>query len=242
VASSLILITVVAVLAAVCGVALESVRGLSRKLVPFGGGMLLGVAAVWILPEMAEFFGWIRAIGWAMAGFGLLWAIDRFIHPVCPACSPGHEHENCTKRLHGFAMPLLVAAGVHAMADGWTLEAAHATAFNEVFAIGIAIHKLPEGIALGVMTRASMRSKIAAIVACAVAEGMTVAGGGFENALAAHLNPYSLYAVLAIAGGSFFYLGGHAVHGELRRSGAAPAFLPALTGVAGSGVLRWFVS
>ena len=50
---------------------------------------------------------------------------------------------------------------------------------------------------------------------------MTLAGGAFESALAPHLNPHSLYALLAIAGGSFLYLGGHAVHGELRRSGPA---------------------
>jgi len=43
-----------------------------------------------------------------------------------------------------------------------------------------------------------------------------------------------------LAGGSFLYLGGHAVHGELRRGGA-PTLVPALTGVAGSSVLRLFV-
>lgn len=205
--------------------------------------MLVGVAAAWILPEMAEFFGWIEALGWIAAGFGVLWVIDRFVHPVCPACSHSHEHENCSTRLHGFATPLLIAAGLHAAADGWSLAASRSAAMlTPALAVGIAFHKLPEGLALGVITRASVRGKAAAILACALAEGMTLAGGGFESALAPHLNSASLHAVLAIAGGSFLYLGGHAVHGELRRSGAAPAFWPALTGVAGSSVLRFFVS
>jgi len=203
----------------------------------------VGVAAAWIVPEMAEFFGWMRALAWTAAGFGLLWVIDRFVHPVCPACSHSHDHDDCTTRLHGFAAPLLIAAALHAAADGWSLAAAKSAAmFSPALAVGIAFHKLPEGLALGVMTRASMRWKLAAILCCAMAEAMTLAGGGFESALAPYLNVHSLHAVLAVAGGSFLYLGGHAVHGELRRSGAAPAFWPALTGVAGSGVLRWFVS
>ena len=202
---------------------MESVRGLSRKMVPFGGGVLLGVAAVWILPEMAELLGWPAAVAWTAAGFALLWIIDRYVHPVCPACSPGHEHDHCTTRLHGFATPLLIAAGLHSAFDGYI--AAGSSLFPAV-TIGIVFHKLPEGIALGVMARASMNRKITAILCCAAAESMTLAGAGLERAVAPHLNPQSLYAVLAIAGGSFLYLGGHAVHGELRRSGPAPAFWP----------------
>jgi zinc transporter ZupT len=239
VASPLFLITIVAVLAAVCGVVLESVRGLSKKLVPFGGGVLLGVAAVWILPEMAVLLGWPAAVAWTASGFALLWIVDRFVHPVCPACSPAHDHDHCATRLHGFATPLLIAAAVHSALDGYV---AAGSSLIPAVSIGIAFHKLPEGIALGVMARASMQSKIAAILWCAAAESMTLAGGAFENALAPHLNPHSLYAVLALAGGSFLYLGGHAIHGELRRSGPAPAVWPARTGVAGSSVLRLFVS
>ena len=74
--------------------------------------------------------------------------------------------------------------------DGWTVMAAHSVAgFGAAFLIGIAFHKLPEGIALGVIARASMSSRLGAIVWCAVAESATLAGGGFETLLAPHLNP-----------------------------------------------------
>jgi zinc transporter ZupT len=199
----------------------------------------LGIAGFWILPEMAGFFGWLAALAWTAGGFALLWIVDRYVHPVCPACSPGHEHDDCATRLHGFATPLLIAAAVHSAFDGYL---AAGNTVVPVLAIGIAFHKLPEGLALGVMARASMNRKWTAILCCAAAESMTLAGGAFQHALAPHLSPESFYAVLAMAGGSFLYLGGHAIHGELRRSGPAPAFLPALTGVAGSSVLRLFVS
>ena len=233
----------IAILAAMAGVLLESVQRLSRRMVPFGGGVLIGVALFWVLPEMADFFRWPGAVAWMAAGFGVLWLIDRFVYPVCPACSHTHEHESCDTRLHGFAAPLLIAASLHAMVDGWSVSAAHSSpAFTGAFAAGIAFHKLPEGIALGVITRASLRSRWMAMFWCAVAEGMTLTGGVVESMLAPYLNSHSLHAVLAIAGGSFLYLGGHAVHGELRRSGPVPAFVPALTGFAGSSVLRLFVS
>lgn len=243
VVSSLLLITIIAILGVAAGVWLESVRTFSRQMVPFGGGVLIGVALFWVLPEMAEFLRWPGAVASLGAGFALLWAIDRFFYPVCPACSHTHEHEGCETRLHGFAVPLLIAAGVHSALDGWTAAAAQSsTRVGSAFLIGIAFHKLPEGVALGVIARASLPTRLAAIGWCALAEAMTLAGGGAEWVLAPHLNVQSLRALLALAGGGFLYLGGHAVHGELRRRGPAPAFVPALTGVAGSSVLRFFVS
>jgi zinc transporter ZupT len=211
-------------------------------MVPFGGGVLIGVALVWIIPEIAELIGWPGAVAWSVAGLAVLAAVDRWVAPVCPACSPGHEHGQCATRLHGFAVPLLIAASLHSALDGWSAVAASdAPAFTRAFAIAITFHKLPEGIALGVIARASMKSKSTALLWCAIAEGMTLAGGAMQAGLAPHLNPYSLYALLAGAAGCFVYLGGHAIHSELRRSGATPAIVPALTGVAGSSVLRLFL-
>lgn len=246
--ASLVLVTLIAILSAAAGVRLESVQALSRRMVPFSGGVLMGVALFWVLPEMAEFFGWAWSIAWIGAGFAALWAIDRFVYPLCPACSGTHAHEHCAEELHGFAGPLLAAAALHSALDGWGLAAAHSSTFNGAsgfggaFVIGIAFHKVPEGIALGAIARAALPSRWAAVAWCAVAQSATLAGGGLETLFASHLNARDLHALLAIAGGSFLYLGGHAVHGEIRRSGAVPAFVPALTGVAGSSVLRLFVS
>jgi hypothetical protein len=48
-----------------------------------------------------------------------------------------------------------------------------------------------------------------------------------------------LHYPLAIAGGCFFYLGFHAVHGEWRRRKSWAAFLPGITGAAGAAALMW---
>jgi hypothetical protein len=55
------------------------------------------------------------------------------------------------------------------------------------------------------------------------------------------LGAEGLHILLDIAAGSFLYLGGHAVHGELQRSGAGRVFVPAVAGMAGSSMLRLFV-
>lgn len=208
-------------------------------MVPFGGGVLVGVAVFWVLPEIARVLHWRGAIAWAAAGFALLFLIDRFVYPVCPACSHTHEHNACETRLHGFAVPLLIASSLHSMLDGW---GAASPGVGSALAFGMTFHKIPEGIALGVMMRASLKSRTSALIWCAIAEGATLIGGGFETLLAPSMGVVTLNAILAMAGGSFLFLGAHAIHGELRRNGAAPAFVPALTGVAGSSVLRFFVS
>jgi zinc and cadmium transporter len=106
------------------------------------------------------------------------------------------------------------------------------------FIAGIAAHKIPEGLALGVIARAAMRSRRAAMFWCGMAQAATLLGAMLEGVLAPYLGPQAMHALLALAGGSFLYLGWHAVHGEFRRRGASSALVPALTGVAGSGLLR----
>jgi zinc transporter ZupT len=157
-----------------------------------------------------------------------------------------HDHGHCETRLHGFAAPLLIAAALHSAIDGWSVMAVNhsagaALSVGAALAVGIGIHKIPEGLALGVITRAAMDSPYTAFLWCAAAESATLAGAAAEPIFAPYLGPTGLYALLALAAGSFLYLGAHAVHGELRRSGPAPALVPALTGVAGSSVLRFFL-
>jgi zinc transporter ZupT len=232
-------ITVLGVACAVAGVWLSSIGHLSRKLVPFGGGTLLGVGLFWVLPEIAESLHWPQASLWLAGGCVLLMSVDRYVYPVCPTCSPGHDHAHCATRLHGFATPLLAASAIHAAMDGWSAAASqqeHTLGLGVL--LGIAAHKVPEGLALGVIVRAALRTRGAAMLWCALAQSAALLGAGAEAFVAPLLGARAMHALLALAGGSFLYLGWHAVHSEFRRSGASPALVPALTGVAGSSVLR----
>jgi zinc transporter ZupT len=226
--------------------------------------VLVGVAVFWVLPEMAEMLRWPVALAWLAAGAALLWAVDRFIHPICPACSPqDHHHDQHDAAglpgdglpgdvlpgdgLHGYAAPLLIAAAVHAALDGWSAAAANGSSINasggasrlsDAFVLAIAVHKVPEGLALGLIVRAALASKRSAFFWCSAAELATLAGAGFEMLLAPYIGPHILQIVLAAAGGSFLFLGAHAVQGEWRQRGITAAFVPALAGLASPTVLR----
>lgn len=223
------------------GVYLAAMRTLSRALVAFSGGLLMGVSIFWIAPDLAGFLGWAASAAWIAAGFGALWITNRYIHPVCPSCSHTHDHDLCSTRLHGFAGPMLTAAGVHSFFDGWILAAGSGDPSRELAAavvLGIAAHKLPEGLALGTIVRASVGASRPALLSLIGIQLLTVAGAAAALVAAPWLGVGWAHVLLALAAGSFLFLGYHAIHSEYKRGGAVPAFMPALTGVAGSSVVR----
>jgi zinc transporter ZupT len=234
-------VTAIAVASAAAAVFLVTSPRLSRLLVPFGAGLLIGMALFGMWPEVSERMGWLAGLGVLSSGFLLLWIVNRFVHPVCPSCSHTHDHGACEISLHGFAPPLVIAAVLHSLMDGLAIPAAgrenpDGLAWG-VF-LAIAIHKVPEGLAYGTILRAAVKSRLSAIGWCLVAQFPTIVGGVAESLFAPDAEgPWTL-GVLALAGGSFLFLGYHAVHGELRRRGATPALAPALVGLAGAAIIQ----
>jgi zinc transporter ZupT len=243
VSSSLILpifATAVAVASAGVGLVLLGGHGKrTRILIPLSGGLLIGVAAFGLIPELVLDIGWFRGILLVVLGYALLKILDRFAFSVCPSCAHDHSHEGCAEPLHGFAGPLLAATAIHAFVDGWGLVtvqmATHTPGEGTVFAGALLLHKIPEGLALGTILRASVDRAWTDFALCAAVELCTVAGG----ATGLWLTPADwVNYPLAIAGGTFLFLGVHAVHGDWKRRGARPAFIPALAGAAGAALLQ----
>ncbi len=233
-------VTAIALMAAAAGVWLVTARRAGGALVPFGAGLLIGMAAFGVWPEVAEQSGFGLGLGLVAAGFGLLWAVDRFIHPVCPSCSPTHDHGHCEVALHGFAPPLVLAAALHSLMDGLAVTASGSESGGLAWGVflAVAIHKVPEGLAYGTILRASLHSRRSAMWWCVATQAPTVLGGVLESAFAANFGEGWLVYPLGLAGGSFLFLGWHAVYHEFRRRGLGRAFGPALTGAAGAAVLQ----
>jgi zinc transporter ZupT len=231
--------TLVAIASAAAGVALLGEAGRARVLIPLSGGLLIGVAGFGLIPELASDIGWARSLLLVASGYLLLTGLDRFAFSVCPSCAHDHVHDDCREPLHGFATPLLMATSFHAFVDGWGLiavqQGAHTAATRTAFATALFLHKIPEGLALGTITRASMRRPARAFALCAAVETATIAGGaaGYWLTPAEWVN-----YPLAIAGGTFLFLGVHAVHGDWKHRGARTAFIPALAGAAGAAILQ----
>jgi zinc and cadmium transporter len=229
---------------AAAGIRLAEVPSISQRILPFSGGLLVGIALFWILPEISERNGWIEACAGLALGFAVLWAIDRYLYPVCPTCSHTHNHDACGESLHGFAAPLMIAAGLHSFFDGWSLAVSQQKGFETLkvaFLVGIGVHKLPEGLALGALLLAALGSASRALWSAAAAQSMMLAGGFLAILLAPHLGETWTIVLLSVAAGAFVYLGYHAIDGTYQRRGIATAWMPALTGVVGAAALRSFV-
>ena len=233
--------TLVGWIGAAIGVWLTGMRRRARLVVPFSAGVLLGVAAFGLTPELAGEMGWTAALGMGAAGYLLLLAIDRYVYPVCPSCAHDHDHAGCATELHGFAGPLVAAAALHSFLDGWGVTTAQISlpvGLRIAVPLAVALHKVPEGIALGGILRASVGSRAVALGWCLLAEGATLAGGVAGVDLAPHLGSQWITYPLGFTAGWLFYLGWHAVHEEWKRRGARPAFLSALTGAAGAAAIQ----
>lgn len=221
--SPLLLLTALAFIAfagAAAGVWFSGMPELSRRAIPLGGAVLIGVTVFWVLPELAQAFGWPVAAALILAGMLAVAAVDRYVYPVCPACSHSHDHDSCGTRLHGFASPLILAGMLHSLFDGWALASSYHDPAGHVLSVGIAVHKLPEGLALGVILRAALPSRGQALAWAAVTQAATVAGGLLYQFAAPVLSARWISLLLAFAGGMFLYLGLHAMHGEWRRRAA----------------------
>ena len=128
--------------------------------------VLVALLAVFgLLPEVVFEIGWPAATALSAAGYLLLMLVDRHVYPVCPSCSHDHDHEACDTTLHGFAAPLILATAFHAFLDGWSIATsqwAGTAGLGLTLPWALALHKIPEGVALGAILRASVRTRVAA--------------------------------------------------------------------------------
>ena len=215
------LLTVLAWAGIAAGVYLSEPRKLSVHLAAAGGGLLFGISLFWIVPEMAETSGTGAAVALAFAACGVLAFLDRFL------IHTGHSPR------HGVLAPLFVATALHSFVDGWSLRAlATQPLANIAVPLGLALHKVPEGLALGWVTRRSIDRPRKAMMACAAVEALTVIGAAVEpranESGSAAFGPWWTIAVLAIIAGSFLFLGLHAVLPNWKKGGVVTAFLGTL--------------
>jgi zinc transporter ZupT len=199
--------------------------------IPFSGGLLVGVALFGLLPELAGEIGWLRGLPVFAVGYVLMALLDHQFH-VHAFGDVAHGH-------NGYTIPLVLAASAHAFLDGWGLvSAGHGETVSWVFPIAVMLHKAPEGLALGAIFRAATGSRTQALGLAFLAESATFAGGWAGAVLTPHLGSAWTNYPLAVAGGCFLYLGYHAVEGEWRRFGPRSAGVPAGFGLLGAAVVQ----
>ena len=225
------LLTLLASVGVAIGVLLGRSRILSAHLGAAGSGLLCGIALFWLLPETAQISGWTAALG-LTAGFGAALALlDHYLIDEGWA-----KHENIVK-------PLLIATAIHSFLDGWSVRAAAINTLTAVAVpIGLALHKVPEGLALGWIVRRAVGSTEKALMAGVAVEFITLGGAFLEpRADQTGIEKFGFWwiaAVLAVIGGSFLFLAFHTVIPERRKVGVIAIFLTTLTLVGGAAALK----
>jgi zinc and cadmium transporter len=235
-----VLAALVALAAAAVGVSMADARR-SRMVILFSAGLLIGISLFGVLPEVLSGAGRVAGATMFASGFLLMALVNKYVYPVCPSCSHTHNHDACALALHGFAPPLLLAASLHSTMDGMSLAASHSHPTGHLglaLFLVIAMHKLPEGLALGSVFRASVRSRMTALGLVGAVQACTVLGALLTPVLGPYIGTAWTSLALGLAGGSFLYLGWHAVKGELRRPSPVPAFATALSGAAGAAIIQ----
>ncbi len=175
-------------------------RAVSVPLVHFAAGAFLAVALVYLLPEAAELASWPTALLAVAAGVALCGLLAR-TGAACPACD--HQKPVVDARL---GTPLLLVIAVHGGLDGMALAGAgdaHHT--SEVLPLAMLLHKLPEGLAVAAVCRASGLSFGRTLFLTALVESPTFLGLGLGMLLGSVSGPL-LGAALGAVAGSFLYL------------------------------------
>jgi zinc transporter ZupT len=224
-------LTLLAFAGIACGLSLDRLLALSDRLSAAGGGLLFGVAAFWVIPEIAAGAGWPAAILLAIAACAAIAGLDRIL------IHTGHSPR------HGVIGPLLAATAVHSFLDGWSVRAlAIQPVANVAAPLGLGLHKIPEGLALGWIVRRSFATRWKAAAAACGVEFLTLAGAfieprAYRSGTVAFGGWWGL-AVLAIIAGSFLFLGVHALLPARKRAGVVPVFLASLVLVGGLALMR----
>ncbi|MGH9697518.1 MAG: hypothetical protein ACRD5Z_25465 [Bryobacteraceae bacterium] len=225
------LLTLLGLAGVAAGVYLGHARVLSSLLAAAGGGLLFGISLFWLIPEIGFTTGRWLALALALLVAGIMAGLDRLL------LHAGHSPRQ------GIMWPVLVAMALHSFLDGWSVRALAARPLPEIAApIGLALHKIPEGIAAGWIARRSTSSGWKAAAAGGAAELATVVGAlvepGADRLGAARFGNGWPAAVLAVIAGSFLFLGFHAVLPHWKKVSVLAVFAATVLLVAGARLVR----
>jgi zinc transporter ZupT len=213
------------------GVSLGQARFLTNHVAAAGGGLLLGISLFWLTPEIALSSGWWAAIALTGAACLTIAVADRLL--LHSEGSPRHLKIGS----------VLAATSIHSFLDGWSVQALESLQFAGVAApLGLALHKIPEGVAIGWIARRSLNSHWKAAAVASAVELMTIVGALIEPVATrsglAMFGGWWTSAVLAIVSGSFLFLGVHAVLPHKRKPSIMFIFAATLAIVAAIGMIK----
>lgn len=214
-------------------------------LVAFAAGALIGAVFLEVLPEAIHAAG-LAAFSWALGSFMLLTLIEWWLGPHHHDHSthePGHQHAQPVQS--STVVPSLLAAdALHNIGDGAAVAAAFLVSPQAGLATALAMiaHELPQEVGDYALLRAAGFSRARALLVLGGVQLTAVAGAG-AVLLGSQLIEGLEGIILALASGTFLYIGATDLLPELRqrtsaheRRGRVLGFLLGIAVVALAGV------
>jgi len=159
---------------------------LQKRVLPWVGGVLLGMGAFWILPEVAEQRGWLLSLIGVSAILFVLALIDRYVYPICPFCVAGAQPDAKIGSVHScrhtitLGWPLLAVGCVHSFLDGWTIafsQVASPSHASTALSWSAIVHKVPESVAIGFLAARLTSSRTLALGTVTLIQTALAMGG-----------------------------------------------------------------
>lgn len=171
-------------------------------------GALLAVTIFDILPDAKAHLSWPAFLIAALTGYVLFWWVGKYVSPICPSCALPAFDQETTTRLGRTATLLMVALGIHSMADGIAVVVGDTlpehTGLPILFAISF--HKLPEGMALVLLLVSAGYTRRTALMRTLTIESVTELGGLLGVFALRSASEAWLSLLFAHIGGGFLYL------------------------------------
>lgn len=237
----LVIAVLMATLGAVIAVSFKKISHLGLcVLISFAAGALLAVSFLDIIPEAFELAGWKAGFLSVLSGYLLFWLISRFVFHVCPACSATHTEVN----FKAITITMVVALSVHSFMDGLAIYSGSliTSPVGVLILLAVAFHKLPEGMALTLVSRGSGFSRLKSFMISFGLEAATTLAGGLAGFLT--LVPGSsrwVGYILGHVGGGFLYLVIHALLSEVIKHHPQSTILAALAGAGSIGAIGFWI-
>ncbi|MGE5410099.1 MAG: ZIP family metal transporter [Clostridiales bacterium] len=213
-----IIVVLTAVIGAVSTFTLKIDHHKLCSLISFSAGALFGAAAFSILPEAVEVLNLAELAVGLVSGYLVFWLISKYYFHVCPACSASHFDEQTTKRFSEIVLLMITALSFHSFFDGVALTngGAHLHSEGNSIFFAIAVHKIPEGLALASLMLGAAYSRIKIVSYVALVELTTVLGAlAGIYLMGANISDVLFGIIMAHIAGGFIFLAFHAIMGEM---------------------------
>lgn len=167
-------------------------------------GVILGLVFLSLIPEALELSG--QAIPFVFAGFLVLYLLETFV--VVHSGTEIHYHTPDARGHAGKAYTMFAGLALHSVVDGVVIGAGFEVnhRLGLLAALGVILHELPEG-ATSFALLAGRVSRRTALILSVIVAVATPVGAAVAAFVLPGLSQTALGAILAIAAGSFLYVG-----------------------------------